>query len=154
MSQRARPIVASGGSTVAPKYWTCPKCAHRNERRVLKCRGERITATGFEPCTGRRPPRKVPKHAVALRDLSHAHFAEVNEAIHGQGTSCGVCGTPPKDGRNLQREHDHVTGLPRGLACWRCNRLMPKQFDLAHARLIVAFLERVEAHYRTEGGEL
>ena len=125
------------------KYWTCPRCAYRNPRTHLKCRG----LVGFEDCTGRRPKRKVPKHAVALRDLSFEHFRQVNEAIHGQGANCGVCGAPPKDDRNLQREHDHTTGLPRGLACWRCNRLMPKQFDLAHARLIVAYLERVEQYY-------
>jgi hypothetical protein len=79
--------------------------------------------------------------------MTHADFAAVNEAIHGQGTNCGVCGAQPKDDRNMQREHDHVTGQARGLACWRCNRLMPKQFDLAHARLIVAYLERVETFY-------
>lgn len=96
----------------------------------------------------------MPAHAVTLRDHGYDFYRQVNEEIHGAGDNCGVCGAPPKDTRNLQREHDHVTGKPRGLACWRCNRLMPKQFDLEHARLIVAYLERVEAHYAaTEQGE-
>jgi hypothetical protein len=82
-----------------------------------------------------------------MRDNGYQHFRDVNEAIHGAGDNCGCCGAEPKDLRNLQREHDHVTGLARGLCCWRCNRLMPKQFDLAAARRIVAYLERVEAHY-------
>lgn len=82
-----------------------------------------------------------------MRDNGYDFFRDVNEAIHGAGDNCGVCLAVPKDSRNMQREHDHSTGRARGLACWRCNRLMPKQFDLEHARLIVAYLERVEAHY-------
>ena len=136
---------------MAAKYWTCRKCGTRNDRVKQKCLGNVLRGpAGYKfptPCDGRRPPRHVPKHAVSLRDMTHADFAAVNETIHGQGTNCGVCGAVPKDDRNMQREHDHVTGQARGLACWRCNRLMPKQFDLAHARLIVAYLERVEAHY-------
>ena len=92
----------------------------------------------------------MPKHAIVLRDNSYQHFRDVNEEIHGAGDNCGVCGREPKDERNNQREHDHTTGLPRGLACWRCNRLMPKQFGLTEARAIVAYLERVEAHYLRE----
>lgn len=125
-----------------PRKWLCPKCRATNQRTSSqKC----------QTCGGlTKPKRKVPAHAVALRDLSFEHFAEVNEAIHGQGSNCGVCGAPPKDARNLQREHDHTTGQVRGLACWRCNRLMPKQFGLTEARAIVAYLERVENYYRSE----
>jgi recombination endonuclease VII len=135
------------------RYWTCQKCGTRNERTWVKCRGEVsavIGSMGTEACTARRPKPKVPRHAEVLRDNSYQHFRDVNELIHGQGDNCGVCGTPPKDNRNLQREHDHVTGQARGLACWRCNRLMPKQFGLTEARAIVAYLERVEAHYAKE----
>jgi hypothetical protein len=135
---------------MAAKYWTCRKCGYRNQRAHLLCRGEVsavIGSVGTEACTGRRPPKHVPKHATTLRDNPYAYYREVNEAIHGAGDNCGVCGAEPKDSRNLQREHDHVTGQPRGLACWRCNRLMPKQFGLTEARAIVAYLERVEAHY-------
>jgi hypothetical protein len=40
-----------------------------------------------------------------------------------------------------------VTGKPRGLACYQDNNIMPRQLTLARARLIVAYLERVEAFY-------
>lgn len=128
---------------MAAKYWTCRKCGYRNARTWLNCRG----MEGAIYCTGRRPPKHVPKHAIVMRDNGYQHFRDVNEAIHGAGDNCGVCLAVPKDSRNMQREHDHVTGLARGLACWRCNRLMPKQFDLQTARAIVAYLERVEAFY-------
>ena len=127
------------------RYWSCRKCGFRNERTHLICRGYKPSTE--TPCDGRRPKPRVPKHAEILRDNTYHVFREVNERIHGAGDNCGVCGTPPKDGVRLQREHDHTTGQARGLACWRCNRLMPKQFTLVEARAIVAYLERVESHY-------
>lgn len=142
---------------MAVRYWTCRKCGTRNERTKIKCAGltplaglARVGVMTYRPCDGKRPKPRVPKHAETLRDHSYKHYVEVNEAIHAAAETCGVCGTPPKDTRNLQREHDHVTGLPRGLACWRCNRLMPKQFTLVEARAIVAYLERVQNYYESE----
>ncbi len=138
---------------MAARYWTCRKCGTRNERTKQKCSGiiaDPVDIDCYDVCPGRRPKPRVPKHAVTLRDDSYAHYVQINEAIHAAGETCGVCGTPPKDTRNLQREHDHVTGLPRGLACWRCNRLMPKQFTLVEAQAIVAYLERVQDYYESE----
>lgn len=40
-----------------------------------------------------------------------------------QGRVCGICGKPPKSIR-LAVEHDHRTGLLRGLACSFCNRFV------------------------------
>jgi hypothetical protein len=53
----------------------------------------------------------------------------------------------------MDRDHDHLTGLPRGLACpgnQGCNALMPSQLTLERARLIVGYLERVEAYRARE----
>jgi hypothetical protein len=89
-----------------------------------------------------------------LRDDSYATYALYNSAIHGIcDGSCAVCSRPEHESMHHHREHDHVTGNPRGLVCFQCNRLMPRQLDLARARLVVAYLERVDAYYagRVEG---
>jgi hypothetical protein len=134
------------------RYWTCPKCAGRWERSLVKCR--------TEGCTGRRPKRRVPVHARTLRDDPYAVYSETNAAIHGRAhggewspDDCGVCGKRPTTARHMDRDHDHLTGLPRGLACpgnQGCNALMPSQLTLERARLIVAYLERVEAYRARE----
>jgi hypothetical protein len=95
-----------------------------------------------------------------LRDDPYPVYEEANGAIHGPAFGgewtadcCGVCGKPPSTARHMDRDHDHSTGLPRGLACpgnRGCNALMPKQLTLQRARLIVAYLERVEAYRREE----
>lgn len=122
------------------RYWSCRKCRHRNER------------TSSRRCAGCRentkPKLRVPKHAVTLRDDPYARYVEVNALIHGvTDEACGVCGKPRSQERRHDRDHDHVTGNPRGLACVYCNKHMPRGLTLDLARLVVAYLERVEAHY-------
>lgn len=143
------------------RYWTCPACGTRNERVKQKCSGE--------GCKRSRPKRRVPKHAETLRDDSYAVYVEAASLIHGvTDESCCVCGKPRSQRRRHDRDHDHVTGRPRGLACpgnRGCNILMlpwitaPVARAIAEAKvvrgeldavrwvLIAAYLERVEAYY-------
>jgi hypothetical protein len=125
---------------MARKYVSCVKCGHRNDRE-----GGRRKCVG---CRADLPKRRVPTHAKVLRDTPYDQFVEINEAIHGQGDNCGVCGGPPSESnRRLDRDHDHRTGLPRGLAHVRCNRELLRNSTLEEARLVVAYLERVSDYY-------
>lgn len=127
-------------------WWTCP-CGTRNERVKQRC----VT------CRRARPKRRVPAHARSLRDDSYPVYEQINGELHASGHDgewtpdcCGVCGKPPATTRHHDRDHDHDTGLPRGLACpgnTGCNALMPRKLTLGRARAIVAYLERVESHY-------
>lgn len=124
---------------MARLYVTCPKCSHRSDRAGgrRKCQG----------CGAPLPKRRVPTHARVLRDTTYARFVELNEQVHGQGDSCGVCGRAPSESRRHDRDHDHRTGQARGLACVRCNRELLRSSTLDEARAVVAYLERVEAFY-------
>lgn len=123
------------------RYWTCPKCGTRNERIKQKC--------GMA-CTGTRPKKRVPAHRRTLQDDSYAVYEALNRELHGaEPDACGVCGKPPKFERRHDRDHDHVTGKPRGLACpgnTGCNALMPRWLTAERAEAIAAYLRRVEAH--------
>ena len=134
---------------MSTRLWLCA-CGTRNERIKQKCSNP--------DCDRRRPKRRVPKHARTLRDDPYTVYEQVNAELHGPAFGgectpdcCGVCGKPPSTTRHMDMDHDHRTGLPRGLACpgnTGCNALMPKQLDLARVRLIVAYLERVEERDR------
>lgn len=39
-----------------------------------------------------------------------------------QGGTCWICNRKPAEGKHLNVDHDHKTGLVRGLLCWSCNR--------------------------------
>lgn len=118
-----------------PRYWSCRKCGHRNQRTSSrKCQGcAQLT----------KPKARVPKHARTLRDDSYTLYCEVAQLLHGvTDEACCVCGKPRSQERRHDRDHDHVTGKPRGLCCPGCNILMPRGLTLERARLVVAYMER------------
>lgn len=133
------------------RYVTCTKCGHRNDREG----GRRLCVE----CRAPLPKRRVPKHAETLRDDSYERYAQLNFQMHfglmdipvkdgpTMYEDCGVCGRSKPETRRHDRDHDHRTGNPRGLACVRCNRELLRNTTLEEARLVVAYLERVEAFY-------
>lgn len=125
---------------MARRFWSCRKCGYRNERSASrKCQG-----CGEQT----KPKARVPKHAETLRDHSYDHYARLSLTLHGgELEACGVCGRPKGENRKHDRDHDHRTGNPRGLACFYCNRELLRNADLEQARKVVAYLERVEMFY-------
>jgi recombination endonuclease VII len=63
------------------------------------------------------------------------------EALYeGQGGRCYICRRATGASRRLSVDHDHVTGLVRGLLCRPCNSM------LGHARDDIPFLQRAMAY--------
>lgn len=121
-------------------YWSCRKCGCRNERSSSRKCAECGELT--------KPKKRVPKHAQTLRDDPYERYCEISRLIHNvTDESCCVCGKPRSQERHHDRDHDHVTGNPRGLACVYCNKHMPRGLTLELARLIVAYYERVDTYY-------
>lgn len=114
-------------------HWTCQRsssgvrCAHRNPARKRLC----------ESCGKARPTRKVVAHrqvlAVTPYEVCVERFGEV----------CGICGTKPKPGRKLHRDHEHRgNGRIRGLLCFRCNAALRSYMTVEWLRKALAYLER------------
>lgn len=116
-----------------------------------------------------RPIKRRRKHAETLRTDSYEVYALLSQTIHGgENEACGVCGKPKPDGRKHDRDHDHKTGKPRGLACGGnqgCNVLMlpwvtaetargiyeaklsAGEMDAVRWFFIAAYLKRVSDYY-------
>lgn len=67
-------------------------------------------------------------HAVYQRAHNHKRkygleAGEYDKLLAGQNGVCYICKRPPRTVR-LSVDHDHKTGLTRGLLCMRCNRLL------------------------------
>lgn len=111
--------------------WRCQrvkqgiKCSTLNLRTKQKC-----TA-----CGGPRPKRKQPAHRAVLVDLPYEWWVE------RFGERCGICGALPGT-RRLHRDHDHGSGVARGILCFRCNTALPNRVDAAWLRAAADYLDR------------
>lgn len=47
---------------------------------------------------------------------------EYDKILNFQEGGCGICGRHPKTTKSLAVDHDHGTGLVRGLLCFFCNK--------------------------------
>jgi hypothetical protein len=87
------------------------------------------------------------KECHSERERSRRLFAlyritavEYDTILVSQGGCCAICKRPPAKNR-LAVDHDHKTGLIRGLLCWVCNRALGLLRDrLASAEALVEYL--------------
>jgi len=101
------------------------QCGHVNPNRRRKC----------QRCGKPRARRKPPAHMAVLDNPYEWWVATFGER-------CGICGRPPSPGRRLDRDHDHRTGVARGLLCHRHNRGLDWFNGPAELRAAADYLER------------
>lgn len=107
----------------------CRACRTVNAPRKRKCAA----------CGLALPKRRRPAHLRAL-SLTYEQYVELNGGEH-----CGICGAVPKPGgKKLQRDHDHRTGKPRGVLCFRDNAALRTYMTADWLRKAIAYLERAE----------
>lgn len=112
--------------------WTCRKCSSRWNGNKLRC-----------DC-GRSRPKPRRTHRQVLKDMPYEQWAEL------YGETCNICGAEPGT-RRLHRDHDHSTGEPRGILCFRCNTALPNWVTAEWLRAAADYLERssIQGHTPT-----
>ena len=80
--------------------------------------------------------------AAKLKKAYGITIEQYDEQLAVQGGVCAICGKPPKS-RCLDVDHDHKTGLLRGLLCHMCNRALAYlRNDPNHAGRAEAYLRQ------------
>lgn|SRR6266576_263560 len=119
--QVTQPIDAftkDGNQSDGLRVW-CRVCARTSYR-----------ARRGNPDTPRRGERGIPLRARELRRKYDMTLEEYEALLHAQKKACAICGSvDPRHGRGptgaspyLAVDHDHTSGLVRGLLCHPCNR--------------------------------
>lgn len=139
------------GRVPVRRYWVCRGCGHRNELTHRKCRGE--------SCSRARPRKRKPAHAEAIRGDNYLSvYVPFAARVHGvTDESCCLCGKPKPERMRHHRDHGHLKGSlsfgkPRGILCFRCNSLLPREVTAEWLEKARSYLERVDDYYRV-GGE-
>lgn len=66
--------------------------------------------------------------------------------LKAQGDGCAICGVRRFFGRHLSIDHDHATGIVRGLLCGNCNSgLGSFHDDVARLKAAIWYLEHPPA---------
>jgi ribosomal protein S14 len=114
------------------RYWTCQRrrdgiaCRQRNPRIKQRC----------IRCGAPRPAVRTQKHMVAL-EAPYEYYVEITG-----GERCAICLRPrDPDKKRLHRDHDHRTGRPRGLLCWKCNGALPEWITAEWLRAAADYLD-------------
>jgi hypothetical protein len=66
--------------------------------------------------------QKLKNRQRRLKAKFNINQEEYNLILSLQSGCCAICKQPPKEGKSLAVDHDHKTGLIRGLLCYLCNR--------------------------------
>ena len=76
-----------------------------------------------------------------LRRIYGITLAQYDQILEAQGGVCAVCGEPPK-GLRLSVDHDHQTGIVRGLLCWFDNqKVIGRHRDGSRLRAAADYLD-------------
>lgn len=131
----------------APRGVECKDCKAERERRGLPypANPRRLVAGSGGRCHTHNVQRKrVVKaggHERRVQKVYGLAPGQYGEIYLFQGQVCAICGRATGRTRALSVDHDHVTGLVRGLLCRPCNDLLGHIRDqISVARRIVHYL--------------
>jgi hypothetical protein len=111
----------------APERWAAhlEYEAHRKLRPGVR-RRQLLAKKGWEE----RNPDHRAQYARSNSGRAHGQFIQRTYGLHpaqygamseGQGGVCAICDAECSRGHRLSVDHDHETGVVRGLLCARCN---------------------------------
>ena len=102
-------------------------------------RGQTTTSTGRseQPSTGADAANRLAQNRKRLYGISVEDFTTL---LRQQGGGCAICSEIPE--REFHVDHDHATGVVRGLLCGSCNLALGHlKDDPVRLRAAVQYLE-------------
>jgi Autographiviridae endonuclease VII len=103
----------------AAKYAANPQPYIDRVKKWQQANPERLNAYRRE--YRQRPDRKAADREGHLKRKFGITLADYDRLLDEQGGVCAICGEARPEERTLHVDHDHETGVIRGLLCFRCN---------------------------------
>jgi hypothetical protein len=99
-----------------------PQANRDRVRRWQLANPERYRAKQLEYATSGK--KKLADRKSYLKRRYGITIAEYDRMFAEQGGVCAICGQRRPEERTLHVDHDHETGVIRGLLCFRCNNAL------------------------------
>ena len=100
---------------------SCPKCGRCKTGRERKfCSPKCATKASHRAKPEASSTRALRGRRKRLKNLYNITPEDYEDMFQRAGGTCEACGDPPQHQR-LSVDHDHKTGMVRGLLCSRCN---------------------------------
>ena len=79
-----------------------------------------------------------------LKKMYGITLDEYDELLEKQGGVCAICSQSCPTGRHLAVDHDHDTGVVRGLLCTRCNIGLGQLRNITNLARSIVYLQKSE----------
>lgn len=159
---KARRELAESGGIIAPLTKACSRCKQTKDADQFNssprarggleyycktCQGKATAVCHRKRYAdpGKRAQRNNKQRINSIKSNYGLCEREYDALIEKSGGVCDICGKPEQapDGRRLAIDHDHSTGLVRGILCSKCNRgLGMFQDSPSNLRAAAEYLER------------
>lgn len=121
---------------------------NKDAKRYYAANAERIRERQREYQRRRSETHPEQRHTISLKHHHGITHADYISMLAAQGGACGIClAVIPGAGlRWFVVDHDHTTGIVRGLLCRPCNLTIGHaKENVARLRYCVSYLERAAA---------
>lgn len=124
---------SSHGDGLSSKCKPCSNAWHREYRKQNPGLRERY------------PPSKYDRHHSHIKATYKISKDSYNDMLSSQSGGCAICGGKTPGGRgSFHIDHDHETGVIRGLLCASCNMGIGMLGDNpSRLRLALSYLEKI-----------
>ena len=99
--------------TCVETHWICSTCT------LVKPHAE--FSKNANSLSGYHGQCKSCQTSQSQKNLYGLSFGEYEQMLLDQANVCAICLNPPTETRRLCVDHDHKTGMVRGLLCGPCN---------------------------------
>ena len=103
-----------------PLAWACPHAKAKHAARGM-CNSCYQKVLNSERSPEERKQKSEYLRQYVLETNFGMTIAEYDAMLDVQGGGCKICTLPCRTGNRLAVDHDHATGIVRGLLCYTCN---------------------------------
>lgn len=125
----------------ADAFWRRPD---RGGGKALHARCKTCCSSSFSSWSDKNPGASRKRNLMSKYELTQEKYMEILES---QGDVCGICGSPDSRWKTspwLHVDHDHETGVVRGMLCHPCNIMIGalESIGLENLEKVAAWVEK------------